>query len=71
MQVNHTMTQLITERDQARKTAEYWKAEHNAANAEIARLRIALRDIKEEIDSNEPYLGTVYKIASEALGERT
>lgn len=27
---------------QARQTADYWKAEHNAANAEIARLREAL-----------------------------
>lgn len=32
---------------QARQTADYWKAEHNAANAEIARLREALHSLNE------------------------
>ena len=32
---------------QARQTANYWKAEHNAANAEIARMREALAEISE------------------------
>lgn len=36
---------LQTEIRQARTTSDYWKAEHNAANKLIDRLRAALREI--------------------------
>lgn len=38
---------------QARQTANYWKAEHNAANAEIARLRDALKNLLSVYDGTD------------------
>lgn len=41
--------QFETNGDDARRTAEYWKAEHLAGNAEIDRLRVELREARLEI----------------------
>jgi len=64
--------------ENAQRRAEYWKAEHLAANAEIERLRRALIDCDHQTDSmrvwggmewkyHPPQAGRIHKIARAAL----